>query len=216
MAYEVIVFDMDGTLVDTDLMLVEAMMVLFRKYRPDFKISLSTLIYFSGPPIEDTLATYFPHIDQRALIQEFKDVSFSYYEKDAMLFPETEATLRKLHERGIRLAVFTNKHHDRTLATLRMFGIERYFDYVVGYDDLAHPKPHPEGLLRCLEHFKVTREQLLFFGDTIYDYEAAKAAGVPSALTAWTLRKFPNHVRPTHWIGDYRQLLEVSGHGNGL
>jgi len=216
MKYTHVVFDMDGTLIDTDLMLVETMMVLFRKYRPGYKVSLSTLIYFSGPPIEDTLATYFPGLDHKAIIQEFKDVSLDYYAKNAMLFPDTISTLSKLRERGVHLGIFTNKHRDRTLATLQMLGLESYFDYVVGYDDVKKPKPDPEGLFACLKHYHVAKEKMLFVGDTIYDYQAATAAGVPVALTAWTLRKFPPQITPTHWLNNYPQLLEVVTDGNDL
>lgn len=213
MKYEIVIFDMDGTLVDTDLMLTESVMQLFRKYRPDYKISLSTIIYFSGPPIEQTLAHYFPNQDQAKLIQEFKDLSLQYYHLDAMLFPYTAEVLTALHQQGVKLAVLTNKHHDRTLATLKMFEIDHLFDYIVGYDDVKQAKPHPEGMYKIIDHFQTTKEKILFVGDTIYDYEVGVSSGVDCALIAWSPRKFASNVRPNYWLNDYRELLEIVKHG---
>ncbi len=216
MKYQVVIFDMDGTLVDTDLMLVEAMMVLFRKYRPDYKISLSTLIYFSGPPIEDTIKNYFPHQNSAQIIAEFRQLSFRFYELDAMLFPNTIEVLEGLHERGIRLGILTNKHHDRTVATLKMLNIDKFFEFIVGYDDVVNPKPHPEGMYQIIDYFKVPKDKVLFIGDTIYDYEVAKRSNVASALINWSLRRFPNSVTPDVWLDDYRQLLEVVDDGKTI
>jgi pyrophosphatase PpaX len=209
MKYDIVIFDMDGTLVDTDLMLVESMMALFRKYRPDYKISLSTIIYFSGPPIEDTLAQYFPEVDHATIIQEFKDLSLQYYHLSAMLFPYTAEVLETLHRQGIKLGILTNKHHDRTIDTLKMLNIEHYFDYIVAYDDVEKPKPDPEGMFQIIEHYNVSKDRLLFVGDTIYDYQVAVSSGVDCALIGWSPRRFPAHVRPAHWLTDYRQLVEV-------
>jgi len=213
MTYDVVVLDMDGTLVDTDLMLVESMMVLFRKYRPNFKISLSELIYFSGPPIEDTIATFFPNLDTRTIVEEFKELSLLYYERDMMLYPYAKEAIEQLHDLGIPIAILTNKHRDRTIATLKMVGVDHLVDFIVGYDDVKYPKPHPEGMNRIIAHFKANPTQILFVGDTIYDYQVAKSSGVHSALTAWSLRKFPQEVIPNIWLEDFRDLVKVVQHG---
>jgi len=213
MKYDIVIFDMDGTLVDTDLMLVESMMTLFRKYRPDYKISLSTIIYFSGPPIEDTLAQYFPDQNHEKMIQEFKDLSLKYYHFSAMLFPYTAEVLQQLHNQGIKLGILTNKHHDRTVETLKMLQIEKYFDYIVAYDDVKRPKPDPEGMYKIIDYYGVPKEKILFIGDTIYDYQVAVSSQVDCALIGWSPRRFPASVKPAYWLSDYRQLVEVVVNG---
>ncbi len=214
MKYELVILDMDGTLVDTDLMLVETVMIMFRKHRPDFKISLSEIVYFSGPPIEDTLANYFPGLDTKALIQEFKDISKQFYDLDAILFPYAKEVLVELKRLGLPIAILTNKHHDRTMETLGMLQIEGLIDYVVGYDDVKKPKPDPEGMLKIIDHFGVLPQKVLFLGDTMYDYEVARRSGVASGLIGWSLRRFPDSVRPDLWLHDYRDLVEVVKNGN--
>jgi pyrophosphatase PpaX len=213
MKYDAVILDMDGTLVDTDLMLVEAIMIMFRKHRPDFKISLSEIVYFSGPPIEDTLAHYFPGQEPSALIQEFKDVSKQFYDLDAILFPYAKEALIELRDLGVPIGILTNKHHDRTVETLKMLQIDELIDYVVGYDDVTKPKPDPEGMCKIIDHFKVEPQKVLFLGDTMYDYEVARNSGVASGLIGWSLRRFPSSVQPDLWLQDYRDLVEVVKHG---
>ncbi len=214
--YDVVLFDMDGTLVDTDLMLVETSMELFRKYRPGYKISLTTLVGFSGPPIEETLHAYFPTQNAVELVEEYKRLSSRYYNDDAMLFPHTIEALDHLVKMGVRLGIVTNKHRQRTLETLELLGISKYFEFIIGYDDVKKPKPDPEGINKCLAYFKVSRERVLFIGDTIYDYAVARGAGVDVALAAWTLRRFSADVKPDIWLDDYSQLAEVVQHGKPI
>ncbi|MFA5235235.1 MAG: HAD family hydrolase [Bacilli bacterium] len=214
MKYDLVIFDMDGTLVDTDLMLVETVMIMFRKHRPDFKISLSEIVYFSGPPIEDTLAHYFPGHDTGALIQEFKDISKQFYDLDAILFPYAREALIEIKKLGVPVAVLTNKHRGRTIETLKMLQIDDFVDYVVGYDDVKKPKPDPEGMLKIIDHYQVAPHKALFLGDTVYDYEAARNSGVISGLIGWSLRRFPETVKPDLWLHDYRDLVEVVKHGS--
>ena len=213
LTYDIVVLDMDGTLVDTDLMLVEAMMILFRRHRPGFKISLTELLYFSGPPIEDTLKTYFPNVDSERIIQEFKDESFRFYESDTLLFPHAKEALEELRSLGVKIAILTNKHRDRTITTLQLLGIEPLIDFIVGYDDVKKPKPDPEGMRVIINHFNGNPERILFVGDTIYDYEVAIRSGVHSALAAWSLRRFPNEVKPQVWLEGFDKLTEVVRHG---
>jgi len=83
------------------------------------------------------------------------------------------ARLRRRH----RTAMATNR--GKTVAgVLERFGLEDLFDLAVGVHDVARPKPHPDLLLRCLEHFRIEPEAAVYVGDQRTDLEAARAAGV--------------------------------------
>jgi HAD superfamily hydrolase (TIGR01509 family) len=207
--YKLIIFDMDGTLVDTDLMLVESMLELFHKYRPDFKITLKELVSFSGPPLAKTIEQYFPGHNPQAIFNEFLQISPKYYHRHVTTFPGTEDVLKALTERKIHRGIVTNKMHNSTVDTLKMLNIDQYFEFIVGYDDVSSPKPHPEGINKCLKHFNIQPHEALYIGDTVYDYLAASAAKVDSAIITWALRKFDANIKPTLWFDDYRQLLEI-------
>ena len=69
--YDVILFDMDGTVADTDPMIKTAMYVLYDKYRHGVRTPDEQIIYFSGPPIRETLKKEFPDLDQNFIYDEF-------------------------------------------------------------------------------------------------------------------------------------------------
>ena len=77
--YRCIIFDLDGTLADTDFMVVDAYLKMFKKYRPDYKPSFKELASFSGPTLKDVFNDYFKGNDIESLLKEFRDISLPMY-----------------------------------------------------------------------------------------------------------------------------------------
>lgn len=78
----------------------------------------------------------------------------------------------------VELAICTNRASSME-ALLESFGLERYFSCVMTAARVANPKPHPEPVLKVLEHYGIPAQQALFVGDSDVDRQAADAAGVP-------------------------------------
>lgn len=95
------------------------------------------------------------------------------------VYPGVEDFLAACHEAGIPLAVVTNKPYRPAVALLQALDLLDAFDLVIGGDTLAHKKPHPEPLQHALRHFDVAPAKALMVGDSRNDIEAARAAGVP-------------------------------------
>jgi phosphoglycolate phosphatase-like HAD superfamily hydrolase len=91
--------------------------------------------------------------------------------------PELFETLVWLHER-YRTALVTNRG-STIPRLLEHFDLGQHFDFVVGIHDVAKPKPAPDMILRCLEHFAVPPGNAVYVGDSPGDLEASRAAGVP-------------------------------------
>ncbi|TFG11625.1 MAG: HAD family hydrolase [Promethearchaeota archaeon] len=81
-----------------------------------------------------------------------------------------------LREQGIKVCLFTSNYRDNVTKILDKNSI--VLDYVVSSDDVKNPKPHPEGLNKCLDEFNVRPEQAVYVGDMILDAQASCAAGV--------------------------------------
>jgi len=77
-----------------------------------------------------------------------------------------------------KTAIATNRS-DTMPAVLKGHGLEGYFDLVVSCLDVKHPKPHPESLIKILDHFGLSPEEAIYIGDSKIDEMAANAAGVP-------------------------------------
>jgi phosphoglycolate phosphatase len=97
--------------------------------------------------------------------------------KEMQMEPYLIPLLKKLRPR-FKTAIATNRT-DTMGRVLKEFKIEEYFDLVVCAKDVLRPKPHPDPLIKILDHFQLSPEQALYVGDSKLDEDAAKAARVP-------------------------------------
>lgn len=210
--YKVVLFDVDGTIADTDVMIVAAFLELIDVYRPKYKPNLRELVYISGPPITETLAKFFPDVDQAYILKEYQQRSKKYYERYVQSFPDARSTLLTLKQKGIRLGVITSKMRASTLDTLRLIGLSDLFELIIALDDVVEPKPSPEGIVKALDYFNVSPKDVLYVGDTLTDDETSARAGVDGCLVTWTLRTLPMKTKAKYRIDCFPQLLEVISH----
>lgn len=122
-----------------------------------------------------------PQEDQIRMLRKLFD---RYYqdtvEEGSFLFPAVAETLAALHEKGLPLALVTNKPTPFVAPLLQALDIARYFNVVIGGDDVKNKKPHPEPLLLVAERLGLAPAELLFVGDSRNDIQAAQAAGCRS------------------------------------
>ena len=182
---KLIMFDLDGTLVDSV---------------PDLSSAVQKMLAAMGLPLsnEDQVRVWVGNgahqLVKRALVfaaperaEALFDEAFSlfmaFYAQgvavDSCLYPDVKETLSVLHQQGITLAVVTNKPECFTYPLLKYLGIEEYFAYVLGGDSLAEKKPHPLPLQHLFEKMGIRPNQALMVGDSVNDVQAARAAGCP-------------------------------------
>ena len=101
--YKALLFDLDGTLCDTDEMLIQSFFALYKKYRPAKIRTREELIYFSGPPIKKTLVDEFPDYTFEEIYKAFQETSRELYLPYVKAFDNEIETLKKLKEAGYLL-----------------------------------------------------------------------------------------------------------------
>lgn len=208
--YKAIVFDMDGTIVDTDMMIVLSYVEMYRKYRPTYKPSVKKLLSFSGPPLVDTFKAEFPDVPFDEALAFFRKTAKKYYDETVYAYPGLKEVLLKLKAAGIKTAIVTSKLHEETIYTLKITGLEGLFDAIVAGDDVAFHKPNPEGVNEVIRLFKIdNKEDVLYIGDTIYDYQTAANASVPCMLVTWTPRLLPPELKPRYFLDDWKDFFKV-------
>lgn len=207
-SYSLILFDLDGTVADTELVMVQTMISFIERYAPDKKTTLNELLKISGPPLIDTLIQYFPKEDPQQLAKEFAIKAREFYPRFAVSFPGIQSLLSACKERHIPVGIVTSKLRINALFTLEVIGLKDAFPLVISLDEVKKPKPDPEGIQLALKHFKQPAKATLFVGDTTYDYFAGKAAGVDTALVTWGFKKFSSDIRPDFWIHHFDQIKE--------
>ncbi len=180
-----VLFDVDGTLIDT-----------WRLYLEAFRRSLAP--HFNRLLSDAEILEYQPSAERRLLQQIIaKDHFPSYFESllahyralhashNDGLYPGVSKMLKNLRARGYRLGVITGKTRAAWDLTFAASGLAP-FDVVVTDDDVTHPKPHPEGLLAALQVFPADPLEALYVGDSLLDCQAARAAGIPFMAALWS------------------------------
>ena len=184
--YKVLLFDLDGTLCDTDEMIVQTMQAIYKEFKPVKERSREELYYFSGPPIRDTLGNEFPDQDPDYMYDVFKKVSKGFYKDYVYPYKDEIEILTALKEKGYRLGVVTNKGLPLTIYSLEICHIDSLFDVIISADDVAIPKPDPTGINKALEKLGIkNKEGVLYIGDNDIDYITASNAGVDTLLVTW-------------------------------
>ncbi len=119
-----------------------------------------------------------------------------HYNDNTKVYPGIEEMLAGLQQAGVKLGLVTTKHQQQAEFTLAGAGLADYFDYVHGWLEGRRHKPDPEPVLAALSRLDVSPGSAIMVGDSEFDIEAAKAAGVDTcAVTygfrpAWFLKSF--------------------------
>lgn len=184
--FRAVLFDMDGTLVDTlpDIAAAVNAALVELGLRAIEPARIATLIG-NGPRIlsrrtleaQPALAAK----DRERFVEPLLAGYARHYATQAgtlgRVFPGTIEGLRELSERGLKLGVVTNALQHLAETVLARFGIAQYLQLIIGGDRVAQPKPHPEPLWQACDHFQVAPQEALMVGDSINDVAAARAAG---------------------------------------
>ena len=207
--YSLVLFDMDGTVLDSDPMILESMNILYDKYRNGVRTPKEKVAYFSGPPIRDTLKNEFPHLDPEFIFNEFYKVSKSLYATHTFSYPHSKEVLLSLKEQGFKIGIVTNKLHALTEYALECIHFEGVFDYIVGFDDVVHGKPDKEGMEKAMAYYGVSKEKTIYIGDNKSDYDTANNSGVDCCLVNWGPRVLPSDIHPKYKINSYLELEDI-------
>lgn len=185
---DLLVFDLDGTLIDTTLYIVLNYTHLFDKYNVHVP-SLTDMVYFSGPPLTKILPKYFPDVPLPELLEEFERFSIDHSNHYSSLYPDEIDVLRNLKAAGYKLALLTNKRRRPMVDNLKYFGIDVFFDRTLALDECPKPKPDPYGIQFLAKELDVPCERTMSIGDSIFDIEAGKRAGAKTALVTFGLKR---------------------------
>jgi phosphoglycolate phosphatase len=204
-----LVFDLDGTLVDSQRDLTEA-------------VNATRAWMGLGPLPPEIVARYVgngaPVLIQRALPDASEDgwsrglkYFLEYYREHMLdstrLYPGVREALDQLHGTGIPLAVLTNKPIRFTLQMLEGLGIDLHFFRVYGGNSFSEKKPHPMGLEALIAESRADRDRTVMVGDSAVDVETARNAGVRACGVRWgfQLETFAGSP-PDFLIDDMREL----------
>lgn len=209
--YRAVLFDLDGTLVDSYGALTEAVNHARRTHGLR-ELSSSRIRELVGEGVERLLQRAFERSElSPSIVQAFETRYDDICCAESRVLAEVEATLHELSEMGVRMAVCTNKPTVFSKKILDFLGLSRYFCAIVGPDIAGARKPDPQHVAVTLESTECSREDALFVGDMPLDVRAARNSGMDVAVVATgsSTREQLTASEPDHFLERFSDLLKI-------
>jgi len=183
MRIDAVIFDLDGTLIDTQELILASFRVataeVLGQSVPDDEV-----VRYIGIPLIDQARILAPeHIDE--LMERYRRHNLALHDELIRYFEGTREMLEGLAQRGKLLAVVTSKRNRPAREGLDSFGLRPFFTIILGMEDTVKHKPDPEPLLEAARRLKVDPTHCVYVGDSIYDMQSARSAGMGAIAALW-------------------------------
>ncbi|MFC0559332.1 pyrophosphatase PpaX [Halalkalibacter alkalisediminis] len=186
MKIDTLLFDLDGTLINTNELIIASFLHTLEHYRPG-EFTREHAIEFIGPPLTDSFESVDPtRVDE--MIQTYRTFNHDKHDELVTEYEGVYETIEQLHEKGFKIAIVTTKIRKTALMGLKLTGLDKFFDIVVGLDDVEKAKPDPEPLEKALKALGSSKETAMMIGDSHFDVLAGKNLGVPTAVVGWSIK----------------------------
>jgi phosphoglycolate phosphatase len=168
-----------------------------------------------GLPLHVVLERLLPNDADHVVVPQLVDSYRRIYNEEAIpntrLFPEVESTLHQLAAAGTILTIASSKTTPVSKKLLAHCGVADLFQLYMGNDSVEQLKPHPEMVLRTLDHFGCRPDEALMVGDSIHDLGMGQAAGVATCAVTYgagTVEEL-RALEPTHVIDRFSELAAI-------
>lgn len=210
MSINTILFDLDGTLLDTNELIQKSFEYTFEYF--GYSFTKEEILQFNGPPLMKTFSEINPDLAEE-MVKVYRKHNHENHTKYVKLFPNVRETLEVLKKNGKNLAIVTAKMRSGVELGLELTKIKDYFDAIVTIDDVKNPKPHPEPVLKAMSELDGEREESIMVGDNYHDIESGKNAGIKTVGVAWSLKgeDYLRQFQPTYMIDDMKELIPIVG-----
>lgn len=211
MAIRAILFDNDGTLVDTHDLILSSMRHtvndVFGLNLPDERLLAKV-----GIPLADQMMDFATDIRQRdEMLRVYREHNHAHHDAAVAAFPGVVEGLRTLSEAGFAMGVVTSKLAPLATRGLQITGAWPYLDCIVGPEECSKAKPDPDPILVGADLLGVPAEECAYVGDSPFDIHAGNAAGCMTVAALWGM--FPREEllaeEPNCCCSTFAELVEL-------
>jgi pyrophosphatase PpaX len=201
-----VLFDLDGTLIDTIPLITGTFQRVFEHFSLPW--NNGEVLKTIGIPLREVARHYLPGRAEE-FIEKYTFFQQQKHADSIKRYPGSLETLELIKSGGFYAGVVTSKRRAPALADMELTGLSNYIDAAVTVEDVSMPKPHPEPVLKALALLKTNPERAVFIGDSWYDIRAGKQAGVTTVGVTWGVASREDLVREEpHYIVDAWHELE--------
>lgn len=208
MKYKYVLFDLDGTLIDTNKLIIDSFKHTYKTHLSR-DVEESEILKHFGEPLKITLQRY-GNDNVEEMYKTYIDYNESTHDSTVTLCCNIKECLEELKEMGCTLAVVTAKRAPIAHRGLELFDIKKYFSTVITLQDTVNHKPHPEPILKAMERLGAKAEETLMVGDSIFDMKCAHNAGVKAVLVTWGAAT--DHIKdekPDYIVNNAMEIVDI-------
>lgn len=178
---KLIIFDLDGTLVDAYAAIIRSFNYTMQRlgYPRQRNLIIRRAVGWGD---ENLLKPFIKEKDLNKALRIYRSHHKKALPEASRLFPKVQVLLRQLKERGYKLAIASNRPTQFSRILIRHLGLKKHFQYVLCSDKLKHGKPHPEILNKIMQRLVVLPRQTLYVGDMAIDAQAGRRAKVKTVI----------------------------------
>jgi len=206
-----ILFDLDGTLIDTNELIISTYLHTLEKYYPG-KYTREDVLPFLGPTLHEVFGKMDPERVEE-MVLEYRTYNLANHDALVKEFVGVMETIETLKKKGYKLAIVTTKREDVAFKGLRLMKLDSFFDVMIAYDHVKKVKPDPEPIFLALDKLGSKPEEALMVGDNFHDVLAGKNAGTKTAGVAWSIkgREYLAKYEPDFMLENMTDLLTILG-----
>lgn len=211
MKINTLLFDLDGTLINTNELIIESFLHTLHSYYPD-QYKREDVLPFIGPTLYDTFTSINPEKTEE-MVKVYRKFNHEQHDTLVTEYETVFETIKTLKEHGFKLGIVTTKIRDTVNMGLKLTKLDQFFDVVVTLDDVENAKPHPEPVLNALTQLDSKPEEAIMVGDNHHDVEAGKNAGTKTAGVSWSIkgREYISSYNPDYLLERMSDLLPIVG-----
>jgi len=187
-----VIFDIDGSLIDSQVALYYLFKDALKKFEEDGKKKKADILKPTGDPTKVWIKKLVPRIKQDKLEKMRRWIVFQYAEnylrKHATPMPYATQVLKELKRNKIKLGIATNQVRKQATASLKVIKFDK-FNVIATADKVKKPKPDPEMLRYALKRLKLKKDEVIFIGDSYSDIKAGRAVGIETYILEQSYNK---------------------------
>ncbi|MBR6472551.1 MAG: HAD family hydrolase [Firmicutes bacterium] len=186
-----IFWDFDGTLLDTNDVILESWQVTYEHYYGK-RMPVEHITKCFGEPLLVTMAREFPEVEPLEAANVYRTYQKDFAYRNVKTIPGVFEAVEELRKRGYKQCIVTSRTTESTMRYLELFDKTDAFDGMVTCDDTDKHKPDPAPILLALEKMGCTSDEALMVGDGVFDIKCANNAGVRAVLVGWRITDTDN------------------------
>ncbi|MCM1131287.1 MAG: prolipoprotein diacylglyceryl transferase [Roseburia sp.] len=207
--YDTILFDLDGTLLNTRELINRSFVHTFKHFRPDKVLTDEELDSFFGPSLRQTFSRFSEDEEEiEEMVKYYREYNVAVHDELVTAFPGAKSLIKALARKGYKVGVVSSKKTDLVEHGLELFGMLNNVRVVIGEEDVKNPKPNPEGIQKAMS--LLHSKKALYVGDGVGDIEAGKNAGIDTVGVLYSDRKEQIFAaEPTYTINSLTDILMI-------